>query len=145
MSRNAGPAFESGIVAVTRPAVASEAYAERKGRFVALDSSEYVAQCDSASASVFGFVLDINRTTDSVAGTSKLTVDVGEGPWWISAESAVTANMIGKICDLIAVTGGNDANIDLSTTDVLTVIDVDITNQMLLVKITEGKRQATGI
>lgn len=145
MAKQAGPALAKNIVTVTRGAVASKAYAQGVGRFVELDSDEYVTPCTTASTAIFGFVQNINITTDSTDGNTKLAVDVSDGPWWLKADATVTEDLIGKTCDLIATTGGNLADIGASTNDIIEILDVDVSNQMVLARIAEGKRQVSGV
>ncbi len=124
------------VETVSYPLAASVAFKYLGGKFVTLDASEQAGLSVAGDTRVHGWAFAGEFTSNATAGIDFVTVNVSrEAKYWIPANAAVTRDNVGKTCDIIVASGIQKANAAASTTDVLYIHDVDITNQLCLVSI----------
>ena len=125
------------LIDVEYPLAASVAFKYLGGKFVTLDGNERAALTVAGDTRITGWALAAEFTSNATAGVDKITVNLSrEAAYWMPASGAVTRDLVRKQCDIITSAAGlQQANIAASTTDVLTILDVDIANQYVLVQI----------
>jgi len=117
------------------------------GDFIVLDGDGFLARA-AATEKIEGFFV---RATTTVAADNE-TVAMTKGQWqpinddmtfWLTADQAPTQTDIGAYCD-IAVSGGGviTANLAAGSTGQLQVIEIDITNTRVKVKVAEPQQLA---
>lgn len=143
-------ATQSGASQIVGPAPvgASEQFYAKGGKYVVQDGSGNVDLAGAADIP-YGWACGVgDLTAGSSDGDTKIAaIDVNplvirEMP----ADAAVTASLIGKTCDIVVSAGGiQQADVGSSSTDVLVIIDVDPTNQRVLVHLNPNKLYTTGV
>lgn len=75
---------------------------------------------------------DLTLTADTDYDNVKIYTT---GQFWMPADAAVTAALKGKTCDIVISAGKQYADVGSSSVDVLKIVEVDITNQLVLVEL----------
>lgn len=125
---------------------ASETFNNKGGKFVTFDASRRIEVAVAGSTHLFGWFEGGEFTSSSTEGGSWGMVDVS--PWSIyriPADAAVNITMRGKTCDLIVTNGVQMADVGASLQDVITIVDVDIANQCVYVRINWAKQYNAGV
>lgn len=120
------------------PLAASVAFKNNGGKFVTINATNNRAALSVAGDTVVHGWADVGEfTSNSTAGRDLIPIDISkESKYWIPASVAVTRAIVGETCDIVVTAGGiQQANVAASSTDVLYIWDVDITNQLVLVSI----------
>jgi len=142
-------ATQSGASQIVGPAPvgASEVFKAKGGKYVVQDGSGNVDIAGAADIP-YGWACGVgDLTAGATDGLTKLpAIDVNplvvrEMP----ADAAVTASLIGKTCDIVVNSNIQQADIGSSATDVLVIVDVDPTNQRVLVHLNPNKLYTTGV
>jgi len=121
------------------PMAASQAFVWKSGCFVKRDASGHGEIADSGDAYLVGWCETGQYTTSSTAGQDLLPVDRSYNScYWIPADATVDITLVGKSCDLIVSGGIQYADIGESTEDVIIIEGVDVTNQLVLVRMNPG-------
>lgn len=136
-------------VHVRRGVAASQAFKNLSGKFVKLDSSEYLDIADSGDTVLFGWAEVGEITSSSTAGQDVLVVNISlDAIYRIPADAAVTENLVGKSCDLIVASNIQKADIGESTEDVIIIVAVDaidIANQTVQVRLNPATIIVSGV
>jgi len=127
------------------PVGASEVFSNNSGRFCKFDNSRRLEVAGSGDGNLFGWVDDV-VTASSTEGATKVYVDVNPmSLFWIPADDTVTAAMRGLTCDLVVASNIQRADVGESNEDVIWIQDVDIANQLVLVKMASATIYQAGI
>lgn len=122
-------------VLIQHPVEASQIFKAKSGCFVKRGSNNYLDIADSGDAYLLGWAETGEFTSSSTAGVSVVSLDISPlSCYWIPADAAVTRAIIGKTCDLIISSNIQYADVGESTEDVIIIEDVDISNQLVLVR-----------
>jgi len=133
-------------VIVNMPVGASEVFTDTGAKFVIQDGSGYIDAAEATSSELFGWAECGAFTSQSTDGYDSVPVNIAlDAIYRIPADAAVTADMVGKTCDISKSSNVIKADVDASTYDVIQIVDVDITNQEVLVRLNPNKAAATGV
>jgi len=143
-----GPRLMTGPV----PVGASEVFSNQGGHFVWFDTSRRIEIAGSGTnpdsgAYIFGWAeCGGGITASSTEGATKLVVDVSPySVYCIPADAAVLATMRGKVCDLVVTSNVQYADVGEANEDYLVICDVDITNQLVYVRMNPAAIYLTNI
>lgn len=118
------------------PVAASEVFDTNGGRFVAFDANRRLILAVAATANLWGWALAGSMTVSSVAGGSSFMVDVSPlAVYCIPANAAVTIANRGLSYDLVVASNVQTVDVGAQATKVVTVVDIDITNQLVYVRL----------
>jgi hypothetical protein len=140
---------------------ASIVFSNVSGRFVTLDSSEQLVIGVAATTELIGAVVQGGAYTGpSTAGRIEVTVNMALDAVYLLpiAVSSVAASrtetqlkdLVGKTCDLAVASSIQYAEVDLSTRDVIQIVDyvvwgTGIGDQAVMVRLVPSKIGATGV
>jgi len=131
---------------VSLPLGASEVFTDTGGKWVVPDGSGYFDAAATGATEIFGWARCGAFTSQATDGFDSVPVNVAtDAIYRMPADDAVTADMVGKVCDLVVTSDVQYADVGTSTHDVLFIVDVDITNQEVLVMMNPKERGQTGV
>ena len=125
---------------------ASEVFLDTGGKFVKFDNDRQIEVADSGDAALFGWAECGKFTASSTEGKDKVMVDIScESVYYIPADEAVTIALRGKTCDFVLDSNRQRADVGVGTTNVILIVDVDIANQALYVRMNYATQYQAGI
>ena len=127
------------------PAASGVAFKDLGAKFVVVDANNDVALVSDGENHIYGWANVGEFTTTASAGADKISVDISmKSQYWVPATNGTLSEaMRGDTCDIAVSVGGIvSADIGNSSDDVLLIVDIDIVNSAVLVKIADGKQQA---
>jgi len=125
---------------------ASEVFLDTGGKFVKFDNDRQIEVALAADTALFGWAECGKFTASSTEGKDKVMVDIScESVYYIPADEAVTIALRGRTCDLIVDTNRQRADVGEGTEDVILIVDVDVANQALYVRMNYATQYQAGI
>jgi len=143
--------FGSRLIIGPVPIGASEVFKNTGGKFVWFDTSRRIEVAGSGNnpdsgAYIFGWALAPAYTASSTEGGDSCMVDVSTNSVYrIPADAAVLATMRGKVCDLVTTSNVQYADVGEANEDYLIIVDVDIKNQWVYVRMNPAHIYVTDI
>ena len=135
-----------GTCIVNMPVGASEVFTDTGAKFVTQDGSGNIDASGAADTEIFGWAMCGTFTSQGTDGLDSLPVNIAlDAIYRIPADGTVDKSMVGKSCDISVSSNVIKADIDATATDVIQIVDVDITNQEVLVRLNPSKAAATGV
>ena len=126
------------------PIGGGEIFERLSGKFVIVTGNVAVVP-GSDPATLFGWA-EVGEFTSAAAAAGNIAVDISlDSQYWIPANAAVTEAVRGEVCALKLSGNTQQADVGTAGNAVLLITEVDIANQMVMVKIAEGKQQATAV
>ena len=133
-------------VIVSLPLGASEVFTDTGGKWVVPDGSGYFDAAATGADEIFGWAECGAFTSQATDGLDSVPVNVAtDAIYRMPADDTVTADMVGKVCDLVVTSNVQYADVGTSDDDVLFIVDVDIPNQEVLVMLNPAQRGQTGV
>lgn len=129
------------------PCTASAVFKALSAKFVTIDSNNDAIIATENETTLFGWAEVGEFTSQSTNGLDIIPVDISmDACYWIPADATVSEAVRAETCDIAAVSSNIvQADIGESNQDCLLIVDIDIANQMVMVKIADGKQQARGV
>jgi len=135
-----------GCLIVNAPVGASEVFTDTGAKFVVQDGSGNVDAAATGATELFGHAQCGAFTSQGTDGLDSLPINIAKDAIYrMPADDTVTKDMVGKVCDLVVTDDVQYADVGTSTHDVLQIVDVDITNQEVLVIMTPKEFGQTGV
>jgi hypothetical protein len=143
--------FGSRLITGPVPVGASTVFKNTGGKFCWFDTSRRLEIAGSgnnpdAGAFIFGWALTGAYTSSSTEGGDSVQVDVSTNSVYrMPADAAVLATMRGKSCDLVTTSDIQYADIGEANEKYLIIVDVDIKNQWVYVRMNPAAIYITAI
>ena len=113
---------------------ASERFYDTGGHFVKFDGNRYIEVAGDTHTALFGWA-ECGKLTAGADGVDEVMVDICcEAVYYIPSNATVDITMRGKKCDLVVDTYRQRANVGEATEGVITIVDVDIANTAVYVR-----------
>lgn len=128
------------------PLAASQTFTDNGGKFVEVKNGTagYATIVGDGGNYIDGWAETGAYTSDATAGQDWVNMDTScNSVYYMPANTTVTQSMVGTLCDITVTSNVQSAAVDASTDDLLYIVDVDITNQAVYVKI-NPEAQASG-
>jgi len=126
------------------PIGGGEIFERLSGKFVIVTGNVAVVP-GSDPATLFGWA-EVGEFTSAASNAGHIAVDISlDSQYWIPADAAVTEAVRGEVCALKLATKTQQADVGAVGNGVLLITEIDEANQMVMVKIADGKQQATAV
>ena len=133
------------VIVDAYPIAASQAFKNLGGKFCKL-ATNVLDIADSGDSELFGWAEVGEFTSSATAGADIAQVNVSElSVYRLPADAAPATTIKGDTCDLIIASNIQQADIGESSEDVIQVLNIDITDVTVDVRMNPNKLAATGV
>lgn len=113
------------------PLAASVNFENDSGKYMDLDASNRLQIAVAGQTDIKGWALEGDWTASATAGADNAPIDICHFAVYSMPTNSDPANTLGETCDLLVASGNQQAAVTLSTEDVLHIVDVNTTDDVV--------------